>query len=562
MRMSHQAPSDTVEPSGLDLLGDDPTLYKQVFDNPIVGICFMAERRFVRMNRRLEEMLGYDPGELLGRSVRQVYAREEDYQEVGQLVATLPRRSAYNHERALVGKDGSLRWCLIGGRWLNPSDPQSPSIWVVQDITSKKAAEDQLARANQRLEHRVEQRTVNLRKTNEALKQEVVRRRDSERAMIESREKYRVLLRNIPLGIAITDVHGDIVEINPVMQSWFNAPNLEAFVARSSEIPCALDGEETSVSLRELVRSLAPGDGRRPGHVTVSCPAASGESMWFDVVGVRVPVSGLGAAVVFADQTAQRHARDRELAQQQQLAHATRLSLMGQFASALAHELGQPLNASLSYAAGIERRLEKVLQAQPEAADALEHLQLHLRQAGDVIKNVRTFVTRHRAGEEAIDLSVLIHSTLDLLQLQLRESATRVRVQSDDIIPKVAGNRVELQQVLVNLIVNAIDAADAASVRQPEVRISLSRQRGSWVQVMVADNGPGIPAELHDQIFEPYNSTKQEGLGLGLTMCRNIVEAHGGKLSLDHRARRGACFRFTLRTIQPEDGPASAADDR
>lgn len=529
----------------IEALGEDPLLYKQVFDNAIVGICFMARRRFIRVNRRMEEMLGYSPGELLGQSVRVVYAHEEDYAEVGQQVTSVPRRKAYSHERALLTKDGSLRWCLIGGRWLDPADPQSPSVWVVQDITAKKAMENQLARSNQRLEHRVAQRTVNQQKTNAALKLEVLRRRDSERAMIESREKYRVLLRNIPHGIVITDTNGAIVEINPVMQSWFNAANLAAFILLAENVRCTISSDETRLSLLELIRCL-PGETRRPGHVSVRWDRLSGEIMWFDVVGVRVPVSGLGAAVVFADQTAQRRARDRELAQQQQLAHATRLSLMGQFASALAHELGQPLNASLSYAAGVQRRLQKVLKTRPEAAEALEHLQLHLRQAGDVIKNVRTFLTRHRPGDEQVDMIALIYSTLDLLQLQLRESSTRVLVNSDALVPKVPGNRVELQQVLVNLIVNAVEAMRSATV-QPEVRITLSQPRGGWIQVLVADNGPGISPELRDQIFEPYHTTKRDGLGLGLTMCRNIVESHGGKLSLDKRARHGATFRFTLR---------------
>lgn len=530
-----------------DHADDDALLYKQVFDTAIVGICFMRERRFIRVNRRMEELLGYAPGELLGRSVRVVYARRDDYAEVGRMVAGLPRREGFSHERALLTKSGELRWCLIGGRWLDPQDPESASVWVVQDITAKKAVEDQLARARQRLESRIEQRTLNLRKTNEALKAEVSRRRDSERAMIESREKYRVLLRHIPLGIAITDAEGALVEINPVLQNWFGVRSLEGFVALAAQLSCAPAGDDASAtSLAELIRSRLPGETRRPGHLAFSCRSSAGALAWFDLVAVRVPVSGLGAAVVFADQTASRRARDRELAQQQQLAHASRLSLMGQFASALAHELGQPLNASLSYAAGIERHLKCELAARPEAADALSHLQLHLRQAGDVIRHVRAFVSRHRASDEAVDLVALIHATLDLLQPQLRDSGVRVRVDTELRVPKVPGNRVELQQVLVNLLVNGIDALRDGAAAAPEVRVSLSRPRDGWVQVAVIDNGCGVPASIREQIFEPYHSTKHEGLGMGLTLCRNIVESHGGRISLDRRRVRGAAFRFVL----------------
>lgn len=524
----------------------DHLLYKQAFDNAIVGICFMVERRFVRVNRRMEEMLGYAPGELAGQSVRVVYARDEDYDEVGRVVAAFPRNNRYVHERPLVTRTGDLLWCLISGRKVNPLDPRSASVWVVQDITGKKRAEDELARTNQRLEQTVQRRTVNLQKTNEALRNEVERRRASERAMIESREKYRVLICNIPLGIVITDAGGEAIEINPAMQAFTRTPNLERFLAVAAASRCSSARDGSSMTLLELIHQRAACESRRPEHVTVRWQAPDGEMLWFDVVGVRVPVRGLGAAVVFADRTEQRKARSRELAQQQRLAHAARLSLMGQFASALAHELGQPLNACLSYAAGIEHRLAGELRARPDARDALQHIQLHLTQAGDVIRNVRSFIAQHRPDDEVIDLQALIHTTLDLLQMQMREAAVQVTVTVPDQLPPIRGTRVELQQVLVNLLLNAAEAMRAADTAGRRIAIKVSVQRRRGIAIAVADNGPGVPEKLRADIFRPYTTTKKEGLGMGLMMCRTIVESHGGELRLDARRRRGATFRFTL----------------
>lgn len=533
-------------------LADDPIVYKHVFDNAIVGICFMARRRFIRVNRRMEELFGYGPGELAGRSVRVLYPSDEEYLAIGERLARLPQAKVFSHEHPLVAKDGSIRWCHISGRWLDPGDVDSSSVWVVHDASAMKAVEQQLARANAALEQRIAERTRNLQKTNEALRLEVQRRRDSERGMLESREKYRVLLRNIPLGIAVTGVDGDIVEVNPLLQSWLGARNLDEFIslaARTVLHPADGDGPLT---LAALISSRLPTETRRPDRVNVRWTLPSGQSRWFEVTGVRVPVSGLGAAVVFADETRQREARDRELDQQQQLAHATRLSLMGQFASALAHELGQPLTASLSYAAGLGLQLADLLPGRPAAADALEHLEMHLRQAGDVIRNVRAFVTRDRALSEQVDLLALVEATLELLQLQLRDGATRVQVDCAPALPTVSGNRVELQQVLVNLIVNAIEAMREAGVRSPVIRLRLARARGGRVIVDVGDNGPGVPPAMRAQIFEPYRSTKRDGLGLGLAMCRNIVESHGGRLTLEPRARRGALFRVQLKETGDE----------
>lgn len=528
-------------------------LYKQVFDNAIVGICFMRGRHFVRVNARMEEMLGYLSGELLGQSVRVVYAREEDYEEVGRIVAEFPRSNRYVHERPLVTKGGQLLWCLIAGRKVDPADPGSASVWVVQDITAKKEAEDQLARANHRLEQTVHRRTLNLQKTNEALRAEVERRRETERAMIESREKYRVLIRNIPLGIVITDAAGQIVEINPAMQTLFGVPDLSAFVALAQAAHVTVLRDGAVIGLHELVRAASPADSRRTEHTTVRWnPAAGADVRWFDVVGVRVPVHGLGAAIVFYDRTEQRQARAREHAQSQQLAHATRQSLMGQFASALAHELGQPLNASLSYAAGIEHRLGAELDARPDVKDALGRIRLHLAQAGDVIRNVRAFIARHRPDDEPVDLEALIHATLELLQLQLREAAVRVSLSIAPGLPALRGSRVELQQVLVNLIVNAVEAMRDARVRSPRIAIRAARSR-SDIRIAVEDNGPGVTEALREQIFQPYVTSKPGGLGMGLMMCRTIVESHGGTMTLEAGRRQGARFLFTLPVRRPDD---------
>lgn len=537
---------------GEDPVDADRLVYEQVFDNALVGICFMHRRRFLRVNARMEEMLGYAHGELVGQSVRVVYARQEDFDEVGRIIDAFPSNNRYVHERPLVARDGSLLWCLIAGRLIDPSGAAPTSVWVVQDMSAKKQAEDQLARANQRLEQVVQSRTLNLQKTNAALKLEVERRRESERTMIESREKYRVLIRNIPVGIVITDAAGEMVEINPPMQAFFGASDLPSFVALAERSECTVLRDGAVLSIRSLISLCSPAVTRRVESTTVRWIGGDGKTHWFDVIGVRVPVRDLGSAVVFLDRTEQRRARARQNAQQQQLAHATRLSMMGQFASALAHELGQPLNACISYAAGIEHRLGAELRERPDAREALQRIQLHLNQAGDVVRNVRAFIAKHKPEDEEIDLAALVHATLDLLQLQLREAAAVVRLRIADDLPHLRGTRVELQQVLVNLIVNAVEAMRGAGVEQPCVDVAVVRLGRQRVRLTVIDKGPGVPVALRESIFQPYTTTKPGGLGMGLMMCRTIIESHGGSLQLDQRRKRGAAFHCTL-PINPQD---------
>lgn len=532
--------------TSMDPAETDRRIYAQVFDNALVGICFMRDRRFLRVNARMEEMLGYGPGELVGQSVRLLYARAEDFEEVGRIVADFPANNRYEHERPLIRKDGRLLWCQISGRKVDPGVSHGTSVWVVQDITEKKEAEGELARANQRLEQTIERRTRNLQKMNETLKLEVKRRRETEREMIESREKYRVLIRNMPLGLVITDADGQIIETNPAVLAMLDADDMDAFRLQAARNAAVRTADGDSLSLQALIARESPADSRRIGHAVMSWTGRSGAVRWFDVVGVRVPVRGLGAALVFSDRTEAREAREREHAQHQQLAHATRLSMMGQFASALAHELGQPLNACQSYAAGIAHRLREEFDARPDSREALNRLQAHLAQAGDVVRNVRTFIASHRPDNEVVNFAALVSSTLELLQIPLRQNGVRIDVNVPQQLPILRGSRVELQQVLVNLLVNAIEAMRDAKTGKPSIRIRVQRASASRLRATVTDNGPGLPTDLVERIFQPYISTKRDGLGMGLMMCRTIIEAHGGSLTPDSRRRRGASFSFTL----------------
>jgi PAS domain S-box-containing protein len=532
--------------TSMDPAETDRRIYAQVFDNALVGICFMRDRHFLRVNARMEEMLGYAPGELAGQSVRLLYARPEDFEEVGRVVADFPANNRYEHERPLIAKDGRLLCCLISGRMVDPGVTHGTSVWVVQDITEKKEAEGELARANQRLEQTIEQRTRNLQKINETLKLEVERRRESERVMIESREKYRVLIRNMPLGLVITDADEQVIETNPAVLAMFDAHDMHAFRVQAMRNEAVRTAEGDRLSLQALIARESPPDSRRIGHAVVSWAGKDGAMRWFDVVGVRVPVRGLGAALVFSDRTEARQAREREHAQHQQLAHATRLSMMGQFASALAHELGQPLNACQSYAAGIAHRLREEFDARPDSREALNRLQAHLAQAGDVIRNVRAFIASHRPVNETVNFAALVGSTLELLQIPLRQNGVQVNVNVPANLPTLRGNRVELQQVLVNLLINAIEAMRDAKTKHPAIRIRVQRASASRLRATVTDNGPGLPADLLERIFQPYISTKRDGLGMGLMMCRTIIESHGGTLTPDSRRRRGASFSFVL----------------
>jgi two-component system, LuxR family, sensor kinase FixL len=537
--------------------------YALVLENTVVGISYMRDRRFLWANARMAQIFGYEPGELDGQAVRVLYSTQADFEDVGRMFATAARRGGYTHERPMVKKNGDLLWCLISGRMIDPDDPLSPSVWVVQDITDKKRAEDQLRRSNQRLEQTVERRTLNLRRSNEALRAEVERRREAQELSVASREKYRALFRHVPLGVLVTNDEGDIVEVNRTLQSYLGASSRKALDGLVMDGARVVDHEGNTQSLARLVRNHAKGStAGKVDRFEMAWMTTSGKRRDIAVVAAPMSGHGLGVAYAFADVTEQRQAREREHAQQAALTQAARQSLMGQMASALAHELGQPLNACQSYLGGLRHRLDEELTHRPELAQALDKAIGHLDQASDIIRNVRGFVSRHRPELEIVDLATLVQQTLSLLDIQLRAARVKVLLKRASSPTLVNCHPVEIQQVLVNLVVNAIDAMHEAAPDDRAIEIELGFESRTKVSLQVSDTGPGVPADVATRIFDPYFTTKSAGLGMGLMICRTIIESHGGALRLLSGHGQGAIFRFTLpvaRDLVTKDGARKPA---
>jgi PAS domain S-box-containing protein len=511
----------------------------------------MRDRQFIKVNPKMEEMFGYSTGELTGRSVHVLYPNEEDYLSAGKQYPVFLRTDRYVQEKPLMRKDGEIIWCLVMGKLVRP-DIYTSSIWIVQDINSRKIAESKLRRSKEQLTQIVERRTVNLQRTNRTLKEEVLRRRNTERKMIEGREKYRALFRHIPMGILVTDENGKVLEVNPTIRSMTDTSTLEDFekVACDPSLIISQDGQ--TLSLNELIRAKSPPTGHRVERAHIRWRAKDGSLLEYEVISIRLSVKGLGTAFVFEDTTEQSRARQREHEQQQNLAHATRLSLMGQFTSALAHELAQPLNSCLSYLAGLQHRLAANEPYGPELIEATNKIDLHLGQVRNIIRNVRSFVTRHHPDNAEIVLPDLVAQTLELLHFQLHNNHVQVEVKTSRDLPSIKGNPVEIQQLLINLVVNGIDAMQDTPDNERTIKICLSSEGQSQVAVKVSDNGVGIPAECSNKIFESYYTTKPGGLGLGLMMCRTILDSHGGYIKLLPTRHGGTTFKFVLPALLKE----------
>lgn len=237
---------------------------------------------------------------------------------------------------------------------------------------------------------------------------------------------------------------------------------------------------------------------------------------------------------------------------QSELVHISRLTAMGEMASTLAHELNQPLAAISNYLKGSQRILEgEATEQLPLLRDALGKASDQAMRAGQIIRRLRDFVARGESERRVESITKLVEEASALALVGVKDRGIRVQFKFDPHIDLVLADRVQIQQVLLNLIRNAMDAMEESRVR--DLAVSVAPEGQGQVRVSVADTGPGIAPEVAEHLFQPFITTKAQGMGVGLSISRTIIEAHGGRIWAERNANGGTTFHFTLAAVEEGD---------
>jgi two-component system, LuxR family, sensor kinase FixL len=235
---------------------------------------------------------------------------------------------------------------------------------------------------------------------------------------------------------------------------------------------------------------------------------------------------------------------------QAEVVHISRLSAMGEMASALAHELNQPLSAIANYLNGARRVMERESGRDPRVIEAVEKASEQALRAGDIIRRLRDFLARGEGERSVESLAKLVHEACGLALVGAKESGVDVRYQIDPHLDRVVVDRIQIQQVLVNLVRNALEAMHD----QPRCMLTVSTfVDDDMAVVSVADTGTGLDALAAERLFQPFVTTKPQGMGVGLSISRTIIEAHGGRIWTEPNPGGGAIFRFSVRLAPDEE---------
>lgn len=485
--------------------------YAELYDFAPVGYLTLDERSHILdLNLTAAAMLGRERARLLGKPLASWLDRQDK-------PALLEHLHTVLHEHGL-GK------AVFESRLKAHSGP-------VMDV---------------RLETRVAEGTMADDRTCRTILLDVSTQRVAEQALIRERDFAVGLLATAPAIVLVLDTQGRIVRINRYMETLCGY-RLEEIAGRDWFGTFLPKPEQERI--REVFRAALQGT-RIKGGVSPILTREGKELLieWHDSELKDALGHTSGLLAIGLDITERQRLRQEADAHREELARLARLVTLNELATGLAHELSQPLTAITSYMQESLRRLRAGSIVTASTRGAMEQVLTQTQRAADIIRHLRNFAGKHTPAQTQIDINHLVRRAVGLIAPAARKSAVAVRLDLAEDLPRVCVDGLQIEQVILNLVQNAIDAMPASGRAKRDVTIRTSVLTDQYLAVTVSDLGTGLEPEDRARIFEPFYTTKHKGMGMGLAICRTIIEAHGGTLSVTANRPRGSSFCFTLPT--------------
>jgi two-component system sensor kinase FixL len=359
-----------------------------------------------------------------------------------------------------------------------------------------------------------------------------------------SEQRFRAVVEAAPSAILLVDDSGMIALANAHAETLFGYRR-EELIAKPVEMLMPERFRAPHVGLRSAYARDARARTMGTGGELFARRKDGGEIPVEAALSPMPTEQGMFVLASVVDITERRGVERATARQRDELAHLSRVAMLGELSGSLAHELNQPLTAILSNAQAAQRFLAQSPPRVDKLAEILTDIVKSDHRAGAVIQRLRSLLRKEAAQRHPLDINDVVEESLRLMRSDLLNRQVAVSTDLDEALPGVSGDRNQLQQVLLNLVINGCDAMDGQEADcQLLVRTRTTAHGG--VEVSVADRGPGIPLADLERIFEPFMTTKSKGLGLGLAICRSIVEAHGGRLWATNNPDRGATLHCEL----------------
>lgn len=420
---------------------------------------------------------------------------------------------------------------------------------VIAIVRSKQRAEQRLRRAHALSERAVQQRTVELQRANDLLQSEIAAKQRVAEKLYENESHARselneleTISRTASVGLCLIDQDLRYVRINELLAE-IGGYSPEEHLGRTiydvhPELPPHLE--------RMLRHVIATGEELRDVEVEGPLRTTDGTPRKFLVHYYPVDTERGRSVGCIVSEVTEKLEMEAELQRQRnELAHAARVNLLGGLAAGLAHELNQPLHAIANYAQGCLRRIQQGSSGSEQIEGVLSTINSEAHRAAEIVRRLRDLVKKQPPRFEPINLHSAVQRTLRLLRPELKSNHIQVSVEVPANLPHPQGDAIQIEQVLLNLLLNAFEATRGNPPEQRNIVVTAHVEEGA-VWLAVHDNGRGMPPDHLDKLFDPFYSTRDDGLGMGLAISRDIIERHGGRLTAAANSPVGAIFTIAL----------------
>jgi PAS domain S-box-containing protein len=373
---------------------------------------------------------------------------------------------------------------------------------------------------------------------------DITQRKQAEEALRASELRWRTMFEKFPVGIVLSDANGRYISANPAFQEMVGYSDLELMHLG----PLDITHEDDLPASTRMLDEIHAGH-RQSFEMEKRYRRKDGTSVWAMLSILRVPESGQTPALyptIVVDITKRKQAEEALRESELELARVSRLTTMCELTASIAHELRQPLSAAVSHGTTCQHWLSEDTLDLGRARRAAQRMMEAAQRASDVMDRIRGLL--NKAPPEKVDIAIndLLRETLAVIETELRARQIVVAADLAEPLPSVVGDRVQLQQVVLNLIMNGVEAMSGVTNRLRQLRISSRRDAPDSILVAIEDSGTGLDPSILERMFNPFFTTKAGGMGMGLSICRSIIASHGGRLWASLAQSHGALMQFTL----------------
>lgn len=370
---------------------------------------------------------------------------------------------------------------------------------------------------------------------------------DSSQDVEFSAAEFEALLNAAIDGIIVTDRDGRILRMNAAAESMFG---FAAADVAGQTIEIIMNTRDARAHDRYMDNYMRTGERKIIGiGREVVARHRDGREFPVDLaIGEARVKNELHFVGLIRDLTEQKLAEEEALRQREQMSHVSRLTTMGEMAAAMAHELNQPLSAISNYTAACTRLLDQGDENRRDVDRALDQISVQAYRAAEIIQRMRDFARSRESGRQPVDIRDLILAVLPLARMDARANHVDLRIRLEKDLPTINADEIQIQQVLLNLVRNGIDAMKGVDEASRRLDLRVWMEDETHVRIGVTDRGHGVSDQVAEEVFTPFFTTKSSGMGLGLAISRSIATAHGGKLSYFNNPVVGATFFMILPT--------------